>query len=329
MKVRIICYEDTCAWILGKFALKLCEGITALGYTADIAKKPDPTADINHHIIYYDYDGRSNGLDTVMITHIDTVDKLNKIKFQLKNARLGICMSNGTVKQLQSSGVARDRLAYVNPAHDSVIKPRKLSIGILSKTHADGRKKENELLEIASKIEPREFKFVIMGTGWHDVVGQLQAHGYEVEYYDQFDYGKYVSIVPALDYFLYYSFDEGSMAFLDALSAGVKTIVSPQGYHLDAVGGIVHPVWNVANVVSSLQTESASRNRLVSSVADWTWENYAKKHVDIWSELLGRKSAPHFPAVADGVRSLRSKSPLQNFYFRALSGNYIRNHYQR
>lgn len=327
MKVRIVCYEDTWAWILGKFALKLRDGIAALGHTADIAKKTDRSADINHHIIYYDYDGRSNGLDTVMITHIDTVDKLNKIKFQLNSARLGICMSNGTVKQLQCSGVPRDRLAYVNPAHDSVIRPRKLNIGILSKTHADGRKKENELLEIASKIPARDFKFVIMGAGWHSVVDQLLAQGFEVEYHDQFDYSKYVSIVPTLDYFLYYSFDEGSMAFLDALSAGVKTIVSPQGYHLDAVDGIVFPVWSVAEVVKSLQTESAKRNKLISSVADWTWENYAKKHVDIWSELLGEKTACHFPTASDGVRSLQSRNSLIDLYFKVLSRGYIRKHY--
>ena len=30
------------------------------------------------------------------------------------------------------------------------------------------------------------------------------------------------------------------MGFLDACAAGVKTIVTPQGYHLDAMRGITH-----------------------------------------------------------------------------------------
>ena len=57
MKVRIVCYEDLDLWILGKFARKLKEQLTLLGVQCDIAKTPDITADINHHIIYYNYDG--------------------------------------------------------------------------------------------------------------------------------------------------------------------------------------------------------------------------------------------------------------------------------
>lgn len=327
MKVRIVCYEDTSGWILGKFALRLRDELTVLGHQVDIAKKPDSSADINHHIIYYDYDGRVNGLDTVMITHIDNVEKLNKIKYQLKNAPLGICMSQGTVNQLQFSGVPRSRLAYVNPAHDSVIKPRKLSVGILSKTHADGRKKENELLELAANISAHDFKFVIMGTGWSTVVNQLTLMGFEVEYYDKFDYVKYTLIVPALDYFLYYSFDEGSMAFLDALSAGVKTIVSPQGYHLDAVNGIVYPVRDISDIVKSLLNESINRNKLVSSVADWTWSNYAKKHIDIWNKLLWKDSSYYFPNSKDGVNSLRNQNTLKDLTFKAFSNLYVSRNY--
>ena len=41
-----------------------------LGVAASISKQPDPLADINHHIIYYDYDGRKTTTDTVMVTHI-------------------------------------------------------------------------------------------------------------------------------------------------------------------------------------------------------------------------------------------------------------------
>ena len=52
MNVRIVCYEDVDAWILGKFALRLCENLILQGVQADISKAPDNSADINHHIIY-------------------------------------------------------------------------------------------------------------------------------------------------------------------------------------------------------------------------------------------------------------------------------------
>ena len=41
MRIRIVCYEDVNAWILGKFALKLCENLNAQGVNADISNKPD------------------------------------------------------------------------------------------------------------------------------------------------------------------------------------------------------------------------------------------------------------------------------------------------
>jgi hypothetical protein len=94
MRVRIVSYEDVNAWILGKFARKLHEELTKLGVQAEIGNTPDATADVNHHIIYLDYDvAKATANDTLMITHIDNQSKLKLIKDQLEHARLGICMS--------------------------------------------------------------------------------------------------------------------------------------------------------------------------------------------------------------------------------------------
>ena len=84
MKVRIVCYEDVDAWILGKFARRLRDHLELLGTKADIAKVPDRTADINHHIIYYNYDGEATTTETVMVTHIDMAAKVKMLKHQLK-----------------------------------------------------------------------------------------------------------------------------------------------------------------------------------------------------------------------------------------------------
>jgi hypothetical protein len=103
MKVHIVCYEDVHGWILGKFALKLQEHLRPLGVAASISKQPDPLADINHHIIYYDYDGRKTTTDTVMVTHIDTDWKRERLRQQLVNAAMGICMSAETVDNLTAA----------------------------------------------------------------------------------------------------------------------------------------------------------------------------------------------------------------------------------
>jgi len=193
--------------------------------------------------------------------------------------------------QLSASGIPREKLCFVNPAHDNIIRPRKTVIGLTSKIHADGRKRENHLVEIAEKISPDDFMFKIMGAGWESIVDSLTTMGFAVEYYDHFDYDTYVSLVPTFDYYLYLSFDEGSMGYLDALAAGVKTIVTPQGYHLDASGGITYPVNSTGDIVAAFEKIAEEKRSIVRSVSSWTWSDYAKKHVAIWEYLMkGRDS---------------------------------------
>jgi hypothetical protein len=290
MKVRIVLYEDFDHWILEKFALKLHRELAALSIDSDIANVPDPDADINHHIIYYPYNGTKNPVDTLMVTHIDSAAKTKRIKNQLQVADLGICMSQQTVDQLAASGIPRDRLCFVSPAHDNVIKPRKTVIGVTTRLYNDGRKKEHFLLDVAKKISPEDFAFKIMGDGWQAIIERLRAAGFSVEYFIEFDYDSYVALVPSFDYYLYFSFDEGSMGFVDALAAGVKTIVTPQGFHLDAPGGITYPIHSVRDAVAALSRISREKRDISSLVSRWTWKDYAAKHVAIWEYLLSDRN---------------------------------------
>ncbi|MFH1622839.1 MAG: hypothetical protein ABIA97_06975, partial [Candidatus Omnitrophota bacterium] len=124
MRVNIVCYEDIDIWIIGKFAKKLNAELSKKGIACSIKKVPDPEADINHHLIFTDYNGQKSTIDTMMITHADTFLKLDLLKKQLKVTRMGICMSKHTLVELVNVGLPSDRLCYINPAHDGVIKPR-------------------------------------------------------------------------------------------------------------------------------------------------------------------------------------------------------------
>lgn len=305
MRVRIVCYEDVNSWILGKFALKMNEELARLGVQSEIARVPDPSADVNHHIIYLDYDGRKYGLDTIMITHVDAINKLNMIKRQLETAAMAVCMSGHTVESLAKAGVDRRKLCFINPAHDEVMTPRKVVLGITSKIHDDGRKREGILTSLAAHLRHEDFMFKIMGKGWESQVAGLRGFGFEVQHSPEFVREEYIRLMPTLDYYLYMSHDEGSMGFVDALAAGVRTIVTPQGYHLDAPGGITHSIDGFEDLVKALQGISAERRRLTESVQDWTWRNYTLKHLEIWERLAG-VSAPPGRAKAPGLDGLSS-----------------------
>ncbi len=142
MKVQIISYEDPNTWILGKFARKMSEYLGELEVEVTLARKPDPDADVNHHICYVNYEGFSDGINTLMVTHVDSVGKLRLLKHQLDTADLAVCMSAHTMQNLQGAGLPGNKICYVNPAHDGVLSPRRLRIGIMTRLYDDGRKNE-------------------------------------------------------------------------------------------------------------------------------------------------------------------------------------------
>lgn len=289
LKVRIINYEGG-GWILTKFAQRLKENLISLGVQADIGGI-DPDADINHHIPYHPYLPIREFNDTLMITHVDTQQKVELIRRQLKKAKMAICMSKDMLGFLEKKGIPREKLCYINPAHDNNMHPKKYVIGITHRCYDsyDLRKRTTSLLDMLEGVNPIYFKFKIMGAGWQHIVAEMQRRGFEVEYYDDFDYVQYHELMPSLDFYLFFGFDEGSMGYLDALSAGVKTIVTPQGFHLDVENGIDYSCRTIdqfTNVLYDLQYE---REKRIASVADWTWDNYAKKHVEVWEYILGRK----------------------------------------
>lgn len=284
-KVRLICASE--GWILHKFAVKMQEELIKRDIEADIGKCVDFTADINHHIAHHEYEPLQDCYDTLMITHIDSVNKINLLKHQLQVARMGICMSRDTMLQLSSMGVPREKLCYINPAQDAVIKPRKYVLGITHRVYEDHRKRVNALLDICEKISPDYFEFKIMGDGWDRIIEKVRSKGFIVTYYPEFDYEIYVKLIPSLDYYLFWGFDEGSMGYLDALAAGVGTIVTPQGFHLDTRYGLTYPCRTIADFVDVLLKLEMEKRKITDAVADWTWDNYVDKHIEVWKYILG------------------------------------------
>lgn len=284
-RVRLVCTSE--GWIFRKFALKMQEELQKKGIEADIGKCVDLKADINHHIAHHGYEPLKDCHDTLMITHVDSVNKFNLLKHQLKTAKMGICMSRDTMSQLISMGIPREKLCYINPAQDGVIKPRKYVLGITHRVHEDHRKRINALLDICDGISPDYFEFKIMGDGWEEIIEKVREKGFLVTYYPEFNYDIYVQLMPSLDYYLFWGFDEGSMGYLDALAAGISTIVTPQGYHLDTRNGLTYPCRTIADFVDVLSKLEMDKKKITDAVADWTWENYTAKHIEVWKYILG------------------------------------------
>lgn len=287
MKVRLISYEDVHSWILGKFALKMQEYLIDMGVECDIDNKPDPSADINHHIIGYGFTGQPNGIDTFMITHIDDTKKLNFLKANLPKIGMGICMSKQMCEYLTQMGIDKTKLCYVVPAHDECAIIKKIKIGIASRVYPDGRKREVFFNRFAEDLNPNFFEFWFMGAGWDDQVDDLKRHGFTVVYYNDFVREEYYKFIQSLDYYLYTGEDEGQMGFVDAAAAGVPSIVTPQGYHLDAPEALKYAFWTYEDLLSIMKKLQSEKQMMINSVSDWTWKDYTIKHWEIWRHLMG------------------------------------------
>lgn len=301
MKIRIVCYEDPDSWICGKIARRLAENLCEMGHPCVIDSTPDDTADINHHVIYMNYPGSTTGVHSLMVTHIDDALKLGKLRNGLATAKAAICMSAESVQRLGGLGLDPAKLAFVSPAQDGAASPRRIVVGITTRLYPDGRKREKDLVKLAEELSPDDFSFKIMGFGWADIVKDLRGRGFLVDYFEEFDLGKYRELIGSLDYFLYLSGDEGSMGYIDALAAGVKTIVQPQGFHLDAVNGITHAFTSFAELRAVFAAIAADKRQRQDAVGSWTWKNYARRHLEIWDRALAGQSLQEAGRGADPV----------------------------
>ncbi len=311
LKICIVYKED--GWIFGKFARKLQEELGMLGQDVWISEEEDATADVNHFISYArlaKFYGNAVTVRTTMVTHIDTLMKKELIFFQARHGAVGICMSADTQQKLISWGMPADKICYINPAQDGEIQLRKMILGITNRCHfsEDLRKRDDFIVKVCEQLNPEFFKLRIMGGGWNDIVRRLRELKFEVDYYAEFDREIYMQLMPSLDYWLYYGFDEGAMGYLDALAAGVKTIATPQGYHLDTKCGLTYPCSTVDDFAMVLKQIQNEKQQIVDSVKDWTWENYAKKHLEIWQYLTSSRPLKelytHQGEYMDGIFSL-------------------------
>ncbi|HEX5460817.1 MAG TPA: hypothetical protein VFX20_12690 [Steroidobacteraceae bacterium] len=288
VRVGIVLSPDNQGWVIEKIAQRLAKHSPAFGAEIVLSDKEDPTADVNHWMSYAFANGRHSTRTSMFITHIDDPYKARLIKQELSTGvDLGICMSNDTRRSLVARGVPAGSLCYILAAHDGLAKPRRIVIGLTTRLYADGRKREDFLVRLGSEVDFRQIKFKIFGSGWEKIIPQLLRHGAEVEYdpgsedYTE-DYGRILSALPTFDYFLYMGMDEGTLGILDALAAGVRTIVTAQGFHLDLMEALTYTFVRYEELRAIFKQILAERERMLNLAAALGWEDYAKRHVEAW-----------------------------------------------
>jgi hypothetical protein len=267
-----------------------------LGAEVDLLPRWSESSDINHFMLYYYADPLCPTKSTMFITHVDDPTKHSIIKDMVDSVDMGICMSQMTVNWLGEAGIPLQRLCYISPAHDGLVKPRRIRIGITTNLYEDGRKRESLLARLAAENDLSEFEFEIFGRGWEKMSERLRAAGAGVTLYPgtkdyQGDYERILRRIPEFDYYLYTGLDEGSLGTLDALAAGVPTITTPQGFHLDVPNCVTYPFVDYRELRNTFEEIVKDRHRRTASVAGLNWLEYARKHLQLWQALLNGSTA--------------------------------------
>jgi hypothetical protein len=259
----------------------------------------------HHPWVYYPegLTGKRLGPCTMAITHVDDLLKLRMLREALHTvADVGVCLSRETVDELARKGIPREKLTFVTPGHDSLVKPRRVVIGITTRLYPDGRKRERLLTRLAAEMRLDAFQFEIFGAGWDRMIPVLDGAGACVRYEPgtddiERDYEVLVERIPSFDYYLYLGLDEGSIGTLDALAAGVPTIVPAHGFHLDIPAGITHVCQSYEDLRSILSTIADGRRSRIDGVHHLTWGEYARQHAVLWRALLEGRSDEMSPRL--------------------------------
>ncbi len=279
MKINIVNYEQGFNnGILSKFANKLNDNLIKLAEKSTIGAVPNRDVDINYHINYlpYKHENSPDTLNALYITHIFEGYKLDAVRKGMETADIGICMSDDTRFQLIKWGLPKDKLVTVLPAHDGLVRRHQV-VSILTNVYPDGCKREEMFTKLVKTLDFNKWAFRIMGSGWSEILTPLVVEGLQVDYFNDFNYDIHKQILESSDYSLYFGIDEGSMGILDSANAGVRTIAPNIGFHKDI--GIDYPFETQEELNGIF--EKLSKN----NVKDWTWNNYAKQHLEIFNSL--------------------------------------------
>lgn len=327
LHVNLVLHPDNQGWIIEKMAVKLQEYLPATGVSVSVSGGQRSDADLNHWMSYAFANEPQLTRATMFITHIDDPYKAALIRGELaRGIDLGICMSRDSVRHLVELGVPRECLCHVPPAHDSLAVPRRICIGVTTRLYPDGRKREKLLVRLAREMSLESFRFEIFGLGWEPVIEELKSAGAEVVYFPgtadyRGDYQVLLQHLPNFDYYLYTGMDEGSLGTLDALAAGIPTIVTAQGFHLDLGDSITDFFVSYEELESIFQRLYHERVSRVAVAARLTWAAYAEHHAEIWRAVLageGRVVAARSALSQETAGCLARRSSRTTFWLLAL-----------
>ena len=291
MKINIVLpLKDN--WIFEDIANNIKKNIKKKKLKVEISKKPINGFDVYHHISYLNCNYKSlfhKKVNTSMITHVDTINKL-KLIIKLNNYIDCFTVQSFQTKKYINKFLnkIKTKVIYIPPNEKILF--NKIKLGIFSNKYSDGRKNEKVLINTLKRLDPNIFEIFIIGKNWEKEIKQIKNLKFTCCYVKNFNIKRYKYILAKIDYLLYLGFDEGSISVMDGLKSGTKLIITNQGFHKDFFKFIDYKINNINNdlftYLSKIQKKTLKKNMFMKQ---FNYVNFTNNHLKLWKKISMKK----------------------------------------
>ena len=248
---------------------------------------PDWSADLNYFVPWHWLaENEPLGPSIAFYTHCNKGHE-SLLTTACSRSQAVIAMSEDGKSELVKLGVITPIIVANMPSGGYT--PRKRRVLIVGSEQPNGRKRSWLLLELAWKTDLSPFHFIVVGTGWEDVVKTAQNMGVSIEHHKLVDDSKLESLYQNSDCLLVTGFTEGGpLPLLEALSCGIPVISPNCGY----AKGFHDP--NLVKTYDGLPELQTALNELTlplvnrwEAVSAYNIDSFLEVHRNVFSRVIG------------------------------------------
>lgn len=283
--------------------------------TTRVTMQPiDDAAVYHYHRPHLELALRSPAVVTV---HHDLRDpdpwlKLDDFIVRYREAQCIACLNSGQAKELARLGLHRTTVIphgynsdVLGPRAKPVRREPKVTLGLFSKYYERRFKGEAYLHELVKRLDPQQFRFVLVGEQRLVTADRLLQLGFEVSLFEYLPYRLFQSLYESIDYLLMCSNFEGGPANLpEAFATGTPVLAAPVGLAPDFIedgdnGLILTGDSNVdaARLAQLVDPRDPLAARVIEGAmglraAIPTWKNVVERYLSVYNTLGSSHATP-------------------------------------
>lgn len=181
--------------------------------------------------------------------------------------------------------------------HDHSAREReRVVLGLASRRYPRRVKGEAFLMELAKRLDPQKFEFVLIGRGRSYDAVQLHELGYEVRVFEYLPYRLFNDFYRTIDALLILSGHEGGPACVpEAVATGTPMFATAVGmvrdYLVDEHNGLIltgdpdADAWKIRTAAHGDLLRTWQRNAFAGAATAWTWCKVAQAYDQLYREV--------------------------------------------